>query len=271
MARRIIFLENIIENERQLRSEYRTLTKPAQLHWHGYIELELITSGSGVQVLNGHEATLERGYVTVLRHTDFHRLTPTPRMELFNLAFDEKYLSEPMLSSLWSCPDSLCRRFDEESFAAIIGLAELIRAENVGSGNTQYMAKLIECILIKVLGLGGESLSKKPISKMRWAVDYMESHFMYDPSLSEIASLLHYSEKYFSALFHREFGMTYSDYLTRLKVEYAKKLLIGTNLGMEIIGSECGFNSPSNFRRAFNEICGCSPRSFRDLCHTRGS
>ena len=58
------------------------------VHWHNYIELELITGGTGWQKLNGQRYELRRGSLCLLRLTDFHEINPDPELHILNLSVE---------------------------------------------------------------------------------------------------------------------------------------------------------------------------------------
>ena len=69
-----------------------------------------------------------------------------------------------------------------------------------------------------------------------------------------------FSEAYFSKFFKKIAGMTFSQYLNRVKVEEAVRLL-RENKGLPVteIAFRCGFNTIRNFNRIFKEVTGCTP------------
>lgn len=243
----------------------RFITQHNPLHWHNFLELELILSGYGEQTLNGQKTQLKKGCLSVIRLTDFHQVTPKDELHLLNLMVDDKLLSQEMLTKITS-ENILFFDLKEEDSKVFEMLFRLCLAENESATpDTRYLKHLITCIFLKIIklapdGKGKSSSNEQPIQT---ALLYMHMHFRENPTLNEVAKIAHYNVSHFSSTFHKELGTTYCEYLNMLKISYAKELLICTNLKISDIYSECGFTSHSNFLRLFKENLGISPMQFR--------
>lgn len=82
-------------------------------------------------------------------------------------------------------------------------------------------------------------------------------------SLMEVAAHVHVSPTHFSAVFSREVGETFSDYLARLRIENAMRLLKTTSMPAAEISEKVGYKDPQYFSRVFKRTAGVSIRSFR--------
>jgi AraC-like DNA-binding protein len=100
-------------------------------------------------------------------------------------------------------------------------------------------------------------------SSLRKAERYIQENFSRKISLEEIAGVSGFSAPYFSTIFKRETGENLSTYLSRLRVEKASALLIGTNLPLNTIANTCGFEDQSWFSKIFKTHTGMSPRRYR--------
>lgn len=235
------------------------------LHWHNFIELELILSGEGEQILNGQQLKLSRGCLSILRLTDFHQVNPKRDLHLLNLMVDDSFLSEEILGKL-QADEILFLKLTEAETETIEKLFRLCMAENDSQNpDLRYLKHLIICVFLKILKLtpknsGKPSTEERPIQA---ALLYMHMHFRENPKLAEVAKIAHYNASHFSSTFHKELGTTYCDYLNMLKISYAKELLISTSLKISDICYECGFTSHSNFLRLFKEKLSISPMQYR--------
>ena len=243
----------------------RFITNHNALHWHDFLELELILSGCGEQILNGQQTQLKKGCLSVIRLTDFHQVTPKDELHLLNLMVDDKLLSQEMLSKI-TTEDILFFDLKEEEAKAFEMLFRLCLAENESvTPDTSYLKHLVICIFLKILKLApdGKGKSFSNGQPIQTALLYMHTHFRENPTLNEVAKIVHYNASHFSSTFHKEMGTTYCDYLNKLKISYAKELLLCTNLKISDICIECGFTSHSNFLRIFKEHLRVSPMQFR--------
>lgn len=78
-------------------------------------------------------------------------------------------------------------------------------------------------------------------------------------TFSQAAKRLHFSEPYFSKVFHSIFGMTFTHYLNTVKVTAAIDKLKQGDLNITDISASCGFNTIRNFNRVFKKFTGYSP------------
>jgi YesN/AraC family two-component response regulator len=69
---------------------------------------------------------------------------------------------------------------------------------------------------------------------------------------------------YFCKMFKRATGLTFTDYLGRVRVEKAKNLLLNPHLRVSEIAYTVGFQSLTHFNRVFRKLTGESPTDFRE-------
>ena len=95
------------------------------------------------------------------------------------------------------------------------------------------------------------------------AINYIDSHY-YNPDLTlyEVASEAGFSEKYFSTLFSRKMGMSFSNYMKHLRIHHAKIMLKETSMKLKEISEAVGYNSVEYFVRVFSAQEGMSPSSY---------
>jgi AraC-like DNA-binding protein len=82
-------------------------------------------------------------------------------------------------------------------------------------------------------------------------------------SLDQMAKALNVSTFYFCKMFKKATGLTFTDYLSRTRVERAKNLLLNPNVRVSEVAYDCGFVSLTHFNRVFKRIVGVSPTAFR--------
>ena len=91
-----------------------------------------------------------------------------------------------------------------------------------------------------------------------------------DLSLSAVCGVLGISPSYLSHLFTKGLGVTFTEYLARLRVDAAKILLRTTDLPVSEIAERVGYRDPNYFIRSFKKIVGMTPKSFRRICEGGG-
>lgn len=96
------------------------------------------------------------------------------------------------------------------------------------------------------------------------AMQYIKEHYMDSQlSLMAVCSHLSVSLSYFSTFFKEETGKTFVEYLTQVRMEKAKDLLLNTDRMLYAIAEQVGYENPAYFTVAFKKQTGLGPREFR--------
>ena len=88
-------------------------------------------------------------------------------------------------------------------------------------------------------------------------------NYMKDISLDQIADKYKISTSYLSKLIKNYLGKNYIDYITDLRIQRAKELLMDTNQTIQEIASEVGYNSQTYFCKVFKKIVGVSAGEYK--------
>ncbi len=226
-------------------------------------------------------------HVENLREKD-RRIHPYPVRE------KEKLLSTIKLGDVENSRKALAeflarfRHFVEEKPAVLkVRLYELIGALNdaaiLGGGDeqklTDFIAKCIEEIdflkdldtveqwlgkiieeLVRIVGQVYERRSKYIIEN---AKRYIEAHYRSAVNYRDVAKEVCISPSHFLYLFKRETGMTFGDYLTMVRIDKAKELLLSTPLNVTEIAFEVGFNNSNYFSSLFKKTVGVAATTYR--------
>ena len=95
------------------------------------------------------------------------------------------------------------------------------------------------------------------------ARDYIQTHQGEDLSLGQVARAVNTSSFYFCKLFKKATGLNFTEYVTRVRLEKAKNLLLNPHLRISEIAYEVGFQSLTHFNRVFRRMVGESPTVYR--------
>ena len=130
-------------------------------------------------------------------------------------------------------------------------------------GVTEYLlkpvrpAELASCLL----RLGVRPDAPEDDSVIGPVIEYLKRNFNADASVADAASLAGLSPNYLSALFHRKTGTTISEYLARLRVEEAARLIL-EGLSVAEAGQAVGYADVRHFARKFKAIMGSLPSEY---------
>jgi len=95
------------------------------------------------------------------------------------------------------------------------------------------------------------------------AKEYIQEHQTENLRLGHVAKAVNTSTFYFCKMFKKVTGINFTDYLSRVRIEKSKNLLLNPNLRVSEIAFEVGFQSLTHFNRVFKKIVGQSPTEYR--------
>lgn len=93
--------------------------------------------------------------------------------------------------------------------------------------------------------------------------DYLKSNYR-SATLEEAATIVNLSPNYLSKIFKEKSGVGFSEYLNRVRMEKAAKLLLDISNKHYEIADRIGYDNPKNFSRAFKQYYHVTPREFRE-------
>src|SRR6201993_1174317 len=105
---------------------------------------------------------------------------------------------------------------------------------------------------------------KDESTNMTRARQFIEDHQAEPLSLGRLARVANISRHYFCKMFKKATGINFTDYLSRVRVEKSKTLLLNPNSRISEVAFACGFQSMTNFNREFKRIVRRSPTQFRE-------
>jgi len=130
--------------------------------------------------------------------------------------------------------------------------------------NEGQTSALLHSILMQLLEASGAAGSGTVgNSLVDRAIAYIQEHLTDKLSVETIAAHVGYSTGYFSHLFTEETGMSPYQFVVRSRVEHAQQLLQTTQLSVQDVAFQSGFNSAANFCYTFRRFTGESPHEYR--------
>lgn len=111
-----------------------------------------------------------------------------------------------------------------------------------------------------------ESRGIKVSKTLEPAIEYIHKNKSEHITADKVAKVCHLSTSYFSRLFTKETGENFSTYVSRLKIEWSKTLLEETEMTINEISEELGFNESGYFIKVFKKYEGITPFIYRKYC-----
>lgn len=140
-----------------------------------------------------------------------------------------------------------------ESFASVVRLFNLL-----------YRLSLVENARELSSSSFVDAHEENEDERVRKTKEYIESHYMCNISIQELADLACMNVDSFSRFFRNKTGRTPNRYLIDYRLGIAARMLLTSKQSVAEIGFSCGFNTLSHFNRLFRESKGCTPSEFRE-------
>lgn len=102
----------------------------------------------------------------------------------------------------------------------------------------------------------------RPITEAR---RYIQQHYQEALRLEDVSSAVGFNATYFSALFKKETGQNFMDYLTELRINKSKELLCSDDLSVQDVAELVGYRDLKYFSRLFKKTTGVSPSDYKKL------
>ena len=141
--------------------------------------------------------------------------------------------------------------------------------------HTKVLTKKQYASMLRLLSIFGQHLSMLS-NQLATASDHAEPRAVTrareftarnqdrDVSLHEVAEAVNTSTYYFCKLFKKATGLTFTGYLSRVRIEKTKNLLLNPNLRVSEIAYDVGFQTLTHFNRMFRKLTGQSPSAYRE-------
>lgn len=166
---------------------------------------------------------------------DFSRAVAT--LEQWGVAVKEEELHDAYFAGKVVSPGQ---------YQAILRLLKVF-AEHLGNVSNQILV--------------AEETAENP--QITQAREFIAENIAEDITLSDCARVAHMSTFYFCKMFKRATGLSFTEYLSRLRTEKAKAHLLDAQVRVSEVAFEVGFQSLSQFNRVFKSITGQSPTEYR--------
>ncbi len=129
--------------------------------------------------------------------------------------------------------------------------------------NQEDLCAWISTALNEFIELVYSSQDARKVSQIRPAINYIDANYNKPITLADVAKASHLSISRLAHIFKEQMGITIIDYVTSVRIERAKQLLLATDQNCTEICFEVGYNNQSYFTRTFKGLVGMTPRQFK--------
>ncbi len=226
-------------------------------------DLWLAIKGRGSLLLNGHSYRIEAGSLLFLRPNDTGFATQDIQNPLTVLYLH--FSSAGQITPVNLLPSVQINFLDTSRLEWLLGRLVALQA------TTQPFSVLESELILKqaLLEIYRQDAANQGILSARLeprlerVIARLRSHPELRPSLAEAASWAGLSAAHFSRLFRQQTGVSYRDYLLKMRLERARYLLEETSMGVSKIALELGYENMALFSRQFKTVYAVTPSSVR--------
>lgn len=233
---------------------------PNDDHFHNLYEFNYLKKGNSSYLINNEIYNIESGDVIVMPPNTLHKSINTEQKIREKIFFylNREYLST-FLDSRMSLPvtPTIYHAVDTKRIGEIF---EELNNEFNNKQQRVYMEILIGELIVllqrtekKLSATQKADMSTSSISEI---LVYIKTHYQSDITLKDVASHFYLNSSYISRMFKEQTGFHFCEYITKLRVKEANKLLSLTDKNITDIAFSCGFNSLNNFCKTYKKNNG---------------
>jgi AraC family L-rhamnose operon transcriptional activator RhaR len=264
----------------------------SHLHAHDFIEIAYVLSGKGIHCIADKEYSVSKGDLFIINYNIPHEFrslsySPDSSLQVYNCVFKPEFIDYNLVNSkdFYEVTHHflLQSMFSEE--LNNINDIKLLNSESDGIEQlyekmyTEYKLKdkgYIEILRAYVIELlitifrlyeKSKTSNKSTDTQKRQMVDkvirYMRDNYSSDIKLEDLSTIAFLSPNYFSKLFKECTSTTISEYIQKLRIEEACRLLKHTDKKIIEISSEVGYKDIKFFNQIFKRITGKTPGEYK--------
>lgn len=257
---------------------YRVTTHGTARHGHDFVELVFVLGGHSRHTAGGMTHQLEAGQFFVVTGDQTHLYDETAALQVINLLIRNSFIAAhrdflagvPGYATVFAADDGplyLPRRLTTAELRASLELVEHLEQEGVGR-TPGYVCQQEAWLLALIVQLCRFATQPRPTTagaRVRLApvLAWLEQHLEADAPLSELAARAHLSERSLLRHFRTATGLTPHQYLLRLRLNQAARLLRESDASIADIAWRCGFRDSNHFSYQFHRRMGCRATAFR--------
>lgn len=250
-----LFLEDIGENQELF------IVEP---HWHEWLEIVHITEGEMIVYTPHGETVVRKGNTVVIGMQTLHKIVAEPEHYNYQcIHINVGFILQHMSSSLLN--DKVFIVQNEEEFQSYLSTIIQLISHDDACSQLKYKASILNVLALCVQETESNLLDIKDEINDIFSdiLFYVSTHYQDNISLQKLSQEFNYTTQHTSLLFKKNLNTTYYTYLTKIRLDRAKFLLMTTQKRNLDIAIECGFSNEhsliSHFKKGFNE----TPSQFR--------
>lgn len=255
-------------------------TEEYPVHWHNAVEFIMPLKNEYTVTVNSKDYQVPENDVLIVPPGELHSMPAIPGRRIIfqcdNSILGEISALEPVMRSLNS-PILINQELDKELHVlakkTMLDILSLYTSKSELADVKIYM-KVIELFMALreyqleqqkiVMDCDDEKIDEYS-EKFGTVLKYIDTNYMYDITLEQLADVAGYSKYHFSRIFKQYNSMSYLQYINARRTKAAELLLLDPNIPITEVAMRSGFKSLTTFNRIFKDIKHCTPTDFKKL------
>lgn len=260
-----------------------------KMHKHDFIEIAYVFSGKGLHWVGDFQYEVAKGDLFVINYNVPHGFFPAPDSPeapiLYNCVFRPEFLDASLFSGIYfeditssflfkslfpdDFPPAPDLRLHGMEFHEIGELFDKMYTEYklMKTGYSDIIRAYLIELVVKMFRMK-ESKEQKSLTiqhraLVEKAIDYLRQNYHSQIKLDDLALRSFLSKNYFRKLFKEATGISFGDYIQKIRVDEACNLLRNSDLKIIDIGFQVGFKDTKFFYEVFKKITGKTPGDYR--------
>ena len=252
----------------------------ARVHSHKNYELNFILSGAGKRIVGNNISTFEKGDLVLMAPNVPHcweifstedELPPRCiEIHFYENLITSDFFNKPELEGI----ADLLKQAEAGIFfhgEVVEKVRPILKELSKQKGLSSYIG-LLQVFDLLIAGEDRESLSKMPVGVSEFDKDFKQINKIYEYvfkniqeeiKLNEVAALLNMAPGSFCRFFKKKTKLTFMEYVIKVRIGFAAKLLAESNKPITEISYECGYSNLANFNHYFKKIMEKTPSEYR--------
>ena len=250
------------------------------VHTHDFIEFVYTFRGKITHSIDNKKYPTNKGDLAIINYNQTHSFTGSKNCQYYNFIIKSEYIDRKIafnkdFYSLLELNDYIEFKNlvdknnpvisfspnEKETFENFLIFLDGEIAEKQSGYNT--LAYSTVSILLTMILRKMASTYTNTDSSLDEILKYISENYSENLSLSKLAAICHYNPSYLSRKFMLYTGVTFTEYLKKIRINHACDMLINSNEQVSSICNKVGYTDTTRFHKHFKQITGTTPLSYR--------
>ncbi len=259
---------SVVYIDKTLQKNSVSMTEP---HSHEYYELYFLIGGTRTVFVENKMFYLEKNSFVIVPPYTMHKTEGGP-FDRINITVSPDRLTDGQRDYLTAAYEATAFAIGEKYLDMIVKLlsegADILLT--MQKGQTEFAASLTNIALTLLEAQDnipivpkGETVQGKESSEVLKIIQYLNENYERKISLTQLCDEFYLSKASLCKKFKKVMCCSIMDYLLKVRLKHAQRLLRKTRLSIDRVAQKCGFSSTNYFRNIFKKSLGISPYKFR--------